>query len=178
MGISVKDPPVIMARAKFFMTGAACRWRYRSISSDLQRPRRRMTSVSTFAQSSAFAPAARRHRALTSVGRKPRDAGDKYLTASRSVLEMAEGVILTQRFPLWTRARGLFGAARDCRRCRTRRTRAFTGHRLGLPLRPRPMTSPRTPFFWSVKVRLTKVAALSWASVAWTRSKRWGPKNI
>ena len=43
-------------------------------------------------------------------------------------------------------------------RCVTRRTMASTGHREGLPDLPRPMTSPRTPFFWVVNVKETNVA--------------------
>ena len=65
------------------MRGAACKCKYRSISSERQRPSNRITSVSTLAHSSALAPAARRHLAETSEGRNPSDAGVKYVTAAR-----------------------------------------------------------------------------------------------
>ena len=59
-----------------------------------------MMSVSTLAQRRALAPAARRQRALTSVGRNPREAGERYRTASRSVRVIIVGETLVQRVPL------------------------------------------------------------------------------
>eukprot|EP00980_Cylindrotheca_fusiformis_P020653 scaffold7703_cov127-Cylindrotheca_fusiformis.AAC.2 len=47
---------------------------------------------------------------------------------------------------------------------RTRRAAARTGQKEGLPLRPWPITSPRTPFFCVVNSRVTKVA----------ERRRWG----
>ena len=76
-GIRVKWPPESMAQAKFFVTGAAWRWRQCSISSDLQQPKRQMTLVLMLAQSRELAPAVQRYQALKLERRNPRDAGDK-----------------------------------------------------------------------------------------------------
>jgi hypothetical protein len=54
-------------------------------------------------------------------------------------------------------ARGVLAGARNERRCRMRRVNAKTGQNTGLPDRPSPITSPRTPFFWVVNVSATKV---------------------
>jgi hypothetical protein len=40
------------------------------------------------------------------------------------------------------------------------------GHHVGCPERPRPMSSPRTPFFWFVNSRAMKVTLCSSYSVA------------
>jgi hypothetical protein len=54
-------------------------------------------------------------------------------------------------------ASGVSAGALKRLKWRMRRTRQRTGHNSGLPLRPRPMTSPQTPFFCVVKVREAKV---------------------
>mmetsp|Transcript_30800 Transcript_30800/g.69101 ORF Transcript_30800/g.69101 Transcript_30800/m.69101 type:complete len:215 (+) Transcript_30800:111-755(+) len=131
-----------------------------------------MTSVSTLANKSALAPAARNEHAETSSGRKPSD-GPMERTVSRKVSVIMEGVTL--RGEVHTVARGVVGSALWARRWMTRLITARTGHRKASPLRPRPMTSPRTPFFWSVKVSETKVAHRIWASVAVVRSMRVCP---
>jgi hypothetical protein len=61
-GMRVKCPWRSMAGARLATTGNAWTWRYRSISSDLHRPSRRILSVSTLAQSRAMAPDDRRER--------------------------------------------------------------------------------------------------------------------
>jgi hypothetical protein len=64
--------------------------------------------------------------------------------------------------PVASRAqRGVSGGALNDRRWRMRRTVARTGHALGSPERPWPTVSPRTAFFWSVKISTTKVAERS-----------------
>ena len=110
---------------------------------------RRMTSGSTCASKRAVAPAARRHRAETSLGRKPR-AGPRERTESRIVVVIKEDV--TVEVEPKTLAMGVPTGAECCRRYRTRRMRACTGQRTGSPLHAKPMTSPRTPFFCVVKV--------------------------
>lgn len=55
-----------------------------------------MTSESTWAQSKAMAPAARRHRADTSEAVKPRDWGPRAVTAVRRVALMSVGVTADQ----------------------------------------------------------------------------------
>ena len=52
---------------------------------------------------------------------------------------------------------------------------ASTGQSSGLPDLLRPMTSPRTPFFWEVKVRVANVAVRIVARGAASGSRRWPP---
>ena len=56
---------------------------------------------------------------------------------------------------------GVVGVAPWRRSRMTWSARADTAHARLVPLRPWPMHSPRTPLFWVVKVRVTKVAARS-----------------
>ena len=127
-------------------------------------------SVSTWAQRRAFAPAARKQRADTSVGRKPKDG--RKVTASRRAEVMWDGKTLRHRL-LWNAVEsGVSGGALKRWRCRTRRIMAVTGHKTGSPLRPRPMTSLRTPFFCVVNVRVAKVEERSSSMEARARSSR------
>jgi len=64
------------------------------------------------------------------------------------------------------RAKGVPGGALLRRRYTTRLAAAFTGHTRWSPLHPRPITSPRTPFFCVVNVRVILVADRSCWSVA------------
>eukprot|EP00979_Chaetoceros_neogracilis_P000096 scaffold23_cov281-Chaetoceros_neogracile.AAC.3 len=66
------------------LVGLACRLQQVTGASDRHRPSSRMLLlvVSTFTQSRAFAPAARRQRAVTSDGRKPRLVGQRKRTPS------------------------------------------------------------------------------------------------
>ena len=52
------------------------------------------------------------------------------------------------------------------------------GERMGSPLWPSPITSPRTEFFWSLKVREQKVALCSCAADAVQRFKHCIPIHI
>ena len=135
-----------MSRLELRMMGAAWRWRYRSISSERQLPNRRMTSMSTFAHSKALAPAAQRHRALTSDRLNPSEAGDWNVIAWRSVLVIMGGIIFSHRV-VNTRAMGSVVLALLSRRWSSLLVMEMTGHRVGQPLLANPMTSPRTPFF-------------------------------
>ena len=173
--MSVKAPPLSMRREKFCITGPACRCKYRSISSERHLPNRRIMSPSTLAHSSALAPAARRQRAETSVGRKP-SAGPRKWTARRRVLVIREGVILAHWVGVIdTRANGVVSGARARRRWSMRRSMARTGQSWLQPLRERPMTSPRTPFFWLVNVREAKVVDCMFAMDAVVMFRRCSP---
>ena len=55
--------------------------------------------------------------------------------------------------------------------------RARTGHSVKLPLLPRPITSPRTPFFCVVNSRVQNVALESSRSDAVSKSSRRHPWN-
>ena len=124
-----------------------------------------------------MAPEARRDRAETSEGTNPRD-GPRRRTAWRRMADMSDGVVLCHRPFEKYRERGVAGGAACVRRCMTRVAMIFTGHRKGLPLRPRPMTSPRTPFFWLVNSRVAKVARRRSASVDVKRlRRRWPTKS-
>ena len=131
---------------------------------------------STLALRSAFAPAALRHRAETSLAWKPRD-GPRKVTACLMVVDIIVGVIFFHLLLSATDESGVFGPALARRRLVTMRTRDFTGQSSWSPLQARPITSPVTPFFCSSKVREAKVAQLSWASVAVSRSRRISPRN-
>lgn len=91
---------------------------------------------------------------------------------------MSDEVIFIQQVPVYTWARGVLGAVLCCRKWVTCWMSELTGQRLGLPLWLRSMTLPHTLFFCSVKVRLTKVAAWSWASRAVSRLRCWEPTKI
>jgi hypothetical protein len=65
---------------------------------------------------------------------------------------------------------GVCGGALNVRRWRMRRMTARTGHAWRSPERPWPTVSPRTAFFWSVKMRMTKVAESRVAGDAVSRS--------
>ena len=103
-------------------------------------------SVSTSESRRAMAPPARRERADTSDGRKPRSVPRNF-TVCRRCLVMSDGV--TERVPdgVKTRARGVDGGAPRARRWTTRRIIARVGQQKWWPLRPSLMTSPLTPFF-------------------------------
>ena len=103
-----------------------------------------------------MAPPARRERAETSWGRKPRSK-PIYLIASRSTDVMEDGVTCCIVAPLKTRLKGVVGGALALRRWMIRRAIAITGHRNGSPVRPSRMTSLGMPFFCVVKVSETDV---------------------
>ena len=113
-----------------------------------------MISVSTQVTRRAAAPAAWSDRARTSEGRKPR-SGPGNWTAWRSYFAMTAGVTLDLDWELgwWkTHPIGVLGYAGFARRCVIQRIRARTGHTAWSPLQERPMTSPRTSFFWSSRI--------------------------
>jgi hypothetical protein len=68
-------------------------WRYRSISSERQRPRRRILSVSTSAQRRAIVPPERSDLAEMSSGRKPK-SGPRAVMAMRREAVIRAGVTL------------------------------------------------------------------------------------
>jgi hypothetical protein len=147
-----------------------CIVRYRSISSDRHRPMSDMISGSTLALRRAFAPAARRQRAETSLDKNPRE-GPKKVTACLMAVEILVGVTGSHRPSQRTEASKVSGDAPVSLSCVIIRTIAFTGHRRTSPLHPKPTTSPCTPFFCNVNVSEQKVAQVSWASVAVSRLK-------
>ena len=63
-------------------------------------------------------------------------------------------------------ARGVSAGASCCLRYITRLRKASLGYNRGFPVAPWPIFSPHTPFFWVVKVRITKVAAARSSLVA------------
>ena len=67
------------------------------------------------------------------------------------------------------------GEALCSRKWRTLEIRARTGHTRGDPDRARPMTSPRTPFFCVVNVRVQNVAERIEATDAVERQRRRAP---
>lgn len=67
----MKWPCWSIAGARCATTGKACTCRYRSISSDLQRPRSRILSVSMLAHNNAIAPEEHRERMEISVSVMP-----------------------------------------------------------------------------------------------------------
>ena len=77
-----------------------------------------------------MAPAARRDRAETSEGRKPR-VGPRWRTAPLNASDMSVGVTHPQLCPLWYAASNRFGAAPAWRRWSTRRTNAAVGQTTG-----------------------------------------------
>jgi hypothetical protein len=70
-GIKEKKPWRTMSEARGATIGRAWAWRYHSISSDLQRPKSRILSVSTSAHSSAIAPLDHREQTDMSSGVMP-----------------------------------------------------------------------------------------------------------
>lgn len=98
-GMRVKTPPSSIFLERLSVTPAIWACRYRIISSERQRPNSRMMSVSTPPQSRALAPAARRERALTSDGRKPKD-GPRKVTAFRITLVREADLIPTDLLTL------------------------------------------------------------------------------
>ena len=113
---------------------------------------------STSAQSKAVAPPARRDRAETSFGVKPYWRPRRVVARRRAVV-MAEGETAASAAGRGQyEASGVVGGAECRRRWTRRRAAAKTGQQSGSPLRPRPMTSPRTPFFCVVNSSVTKVA--------------------
>ena len=116
-----------------------------------------MTSVSTWAQRRAMAPAARRERAVTCLGKNP-SCGPIIEVVSLNAWVMSVGVTAVSLVPFQACANGVTEGAPCWRRCNIRRTVARTGQRHGDPEAPKPMTSPRTPFFCVVNSRVTNVA--------------------
>jgi hypothetical protein len=90
-------------------------------------------SVSTLEHNSAFAPAARRHRAVTSDGRKPSD-GPRKVTASRRDSVMCLGRIVLELLAVKYLQSGVVGTALLFLKCMMRRARILVGERKGSPL--------------------------------------------
>jgi len=90
-------------------------------------------SVSTLEHKSAFAPAARRHPAVTSDGRNP-SAGPRKVTASRRDSVMCLGRIVLEPVAVKYLQSGVVGAVLLFRKWMMRRARILVGERKGSPL--------------------------------------------
>lgn len=144
------------------------------MASDCQRPSKRMMLVSILEQRRAMAPPARRERALTSLGTRPR-LEPQAATDQRRASVISAGV--TGWNLSWKKyvARGVVGVALACRRWIRRRAVARTGHAREAPLKPCWITSPLTPFFCVVNVRDTCVAVNRSLIGSWKVSMRRRP---
>ena len=131
---------------------------------------------STLALRNAFVPAARKQRAETSEARNSRD-GPTRVTACLMTVEIILGVTGFHNPLRKTDESGVRGEALARRSNIMIQTRVRTGQSIGSPLKPRPITSPLTPFFCMAKVKEAKVAQRSCVSEEVTRSRQWPPRK-
>jgi len=118
----------IIFRERPRMTGSHWVERYRSISSERQRPISRMVRASTFMLNSAMAPAERRLRAETWSAVKPSCGPRKVTAALRTDEILREDSLVAEPWKKYV-ANGVVSAAWCVRRWMTRRTIERTGHR-------------------------------------------------
>jgi hypothetical protein len=92
-----------------------------------------------------MAPDERNERTDTSVGESPTDMPQQVMTCRSSCVRMV--VDMASHSVVKNAKRGVWGGAWNRRKCLILLMHAWTGQKAGLPDRPRPMSSPRMPFF-------------------------------
>jgi hypothetical protein len=132
-----------------------------------------MRSVSTFAQRSAMAPEDRKDRMEMSEDCSPTVWPITSTVRRRSFVRV--DVLMASHEDEKYAYNNVVGGALKWRKCLTRLIHACTGQNVGLPERLRPINSPRTPFFWLVNSRQTKVAESRDGRAHHKWAKRCGP---
>lgn len=114
-----------------------------------------------------MAPEARRERAEISLGRKPKCGPSKVqASVNEEVMSLALMGLKHLRLVSQTDASGVLVRELCWRRWIIRLAKHTVGENSGLPLCPKPITSPLTPFFCVVNVSEANVADRSAASEA------------